>query len=420
MRSQGLVKVVCVAALALIGGPGWGADELRLLPTPREWYSLKADGGQNHSILACAAAKSGKSDVVYVVDAVSDRYVRGSENLAEGEYLLWKLSGAGEILWKQSLGKMPPVNNRPRAWAVVIPLAASGDDSSGGNAIVVGQFDKVGEWAVRRVDGDGKIVTGGTLKERGTEFSSAVLLPAGNGLLLAGRTGGAGTVWNVDFEGNVLWKQIYLSRTDRSRNVVARFYDITLVGDAGGFVVAGDSSVLNKFGIGEATAWLMRCDPEGKTEAEADFPGRRPSICGIGKNQFAVLYDADMAMAPDARVRAIGMDLQPKWDNSAGFSAVGVDGFTIAALPSGGGFVVAGANINKNDERPYRECQYCRFDAGGRRLACAAVRVPDETILNARVVCSDANAYVATRTTGMVPWDVLEAAIFKIPLEIPK
>ncbi len=418
MRYHCLHGLACVAALALIGGLKLEADEPELLTAPREWYSLNSTDGRNHSVLACAVSTSAKSDAVYLVDWVTDRTDRsvpGSEKLAEGEYVFWKLSDAGEVIWKQSLGKLPAFEIGPQPLVMIVPLAAPVE-----GAMVVGQLERPGEWTVRRVDGEGQIASSATLGERGTDFHSAVLLPAGNGLLLAGRSSTAGTVWNIDLDGNVVWKQVYLSKTDPSQKVAAAFHGIALADETGGFVVAGDSSVLNKFGLGETTTWLMRCDPEGKSLAEAEFAGRRPSICALGKDQFVILYDSSMAMETDARIRGVGKDLQPKWDNSAGFNAFGTDVATIAAIPSGSGFVVAGANISKSDKLPYLECQFCQYDGSGGRVARSSVvrvPVPIKTFLKAKVGCGAGAAYIAVRTKGMFPWDILEAGIFKSPLE---
>lgn len=412
MRYRRVPELMCAAALLLIGVADLDAQEVDR-PAPPEWYALNAADGRNHTVAACAVSMSGKTDSVYVIDAQSDRYEKGAENLAEGEYVIWKLTDQGQVIWKQGLGKMPPHNERPRPIAMVVPLTSPPDST-----MVVGQFGRQGEWTVLRLDGEGKTVASIVHLQRGTELVSAVLLPEDKGLLLAGRSGGAGTVWNIDLDGNVQWKEVYLSKTDRAKNIVAKLSGIAVADESGGFVVAGDFGSSNKFGIGDATVWLMRCDARGKVVAEQEFPGRRPSICPTANSQFVVLYDSGMSMATDARIRAVDLELQTKWDVAASLNSLGVDMPVIAPMPTGLGFVVAGGNI-KAEEAGILECQLCQFDGAGRLLAREAVPLARETILNVRVCCGN-SAYFATRTKGMVPWDILEAGVFKCALENPQ
>jgi hypothetical protein len=418
MRYHCFRGLLCVTALALVRGLIVEADEPESLPGPRELYSLKSTDGTNHIVLACGVSTSAKSDFVYLVDWVTDRTDRstpGSEKMAQGEYLFLKLSDAGEVIWKQSLGKVPAfeIGVRP---AVLIALIAA----PGNGAMVIGQLEKPGVWAVRRVDGEGRIVSSAVLGQRGIEFHSAVLLPRGKGLLIAGRSGTAGFVWKIDLDGNVVWKEEYLTKTDPGQKIASQFHSLALADDTGSFVVAGDFSMINKFGAGKSTTWLMRCDPTGKSVAEEVFPGRRPSIRALGKGQFVILYDSSIAMETDARICGVGMDLKSKWDISAGFNCIGVDAATISSIPSGLGFVVTGANINKSENLPHLEWQICQYDDIGNRVSRSAVLQPEMMVLNATIGCGASTAYIAVRTKGMFPWDVLEAALFKSPLENPK
>jgi hypothetical protein len=124
MRYNCLLGLLCVAALANIRGLNVVADKPESFTAPRESYSLKSSDGKNHIILACAVSTSAKSDVVYLVDWITDRSVPGSEKLAQGEYVFWKLSDAGEVIWKQSLGKMPTAEIGLQPVVLIAPLAA--------------------------------------------------------------------------------------------------------------------------------------------------------------------------------------------------------------------------------------------------------------------------------------------------------
>lgn len=401
-----MIGLRLATALVLTGGLSAECQEPEL-KTLNEWYSPKSEDGRSHSVLACAVSTSGDSDAVYIIDAESDRYEKGSENLAQGKFVLRKLNDRGEVVWKQDLGKMPQADQRPRPQAIIVPMA-----SPSGDIVVIGQFGKSGEWSVIHLDGEGKIVASVVHMDRGTEFNSAVLLPKEEGVLLAGVTAGAGTVWRLNLDGTVQWKQVYLSKTDRTKQDVAGFFSIAATGESGHFVVAGAFAKLNKFGLGDSTIWLMRCDEHGKSVSEAEFPGRRPSICPLSNGLFAMVYDSNTTIETDIRIRGVSLDLQTKWDHAASLSGFGFDSAAIAALPSGNGFVIAGGNINKTEKAPNLECQLCQFDNNGQILRREVVQVAPKTTLNPKVCCGN-SLYFSIQTKGRVPWDSLEAGVFK-------
>jgi hypothetical protein len=409
--------LTCTAVLLLPGVSRSETEGKDVTPAVRSLWTRPSSDGRNHEILSIAKAPSGKATVLYVVEGVSDRLVARSEDKADGEFVLWKLDSSGHVLHREFLGKMPPGGKRPLPRVSIVTL-----DAAQQGAILVGIFDGQFVWSLRRVDDSAKIVTTEELVNQASAFLSAVLLPDGKAVLLAGQFGFGGNVWKIDLDGEALWKQTYLSKTDMSKTdiaekVAAKFSGIALTDDQGGFIAAGDFGKINKFGVGQRSVWLVRCDEAGKVVSETTFPGRLPTISPLGKGRFVVLYDAGTEMQVDSRVRAVDIDLTEQWENKVQFNALWSDRPAMSAIPSGRGFVLAGTNMSKDGKSVRFECRFLQYDAQGRVVSLASIPVAEETFVHARIACEEDRAYVAAQTRGMNAWNVQEASIFEIPLQ---
>lgn len=296
---------------------------------------------------------------------------------------------------------------------------------AGAGHILVGIFDEQFVWSLLRVDDTGKVAKPVKLVNEGDAFLSAVLLSDTKGVLLAGQYGFGGNVWKIDLEGKALWKKTYMSKTDMSpkdinEKVASQFYGIALTGDQGGFIAAGDFGKINKFGMGQMSIWLVRCDETGNVVSETTFPGRLPSICALGKDRFAILYDAGSMLEADSRVRVVDLELKQQWEKKTQFTSLFNDRPAIGSIPSDRGFVLAGCNIVQENQISRWECQFFQYDARGQIVSSASIPVAKETFLHTCVACGADRAYIAPQTKGAVPWDVREASIFEIRLKTQK
>ncbi len=386
-----------------------------------EFWALKSTDGRSHQIEAIATGHTG--DAIYVVEGVHDVLSRGATGPVDGEYLLWTLDRTGRVVNHEFIAKSPVP--RPRSVAMILPLPAPAE-----GAIVIGLFEdeqlpenRTQVYSFLQVDRDGKIIKSTRLAGVMSAYSAAALSEDAKGVLLAGQYAFGGSVRKVDLDGNELWKRDYLSRTDMSKKVTtekvaAGFLTIALSDDQGGFLVGGQFGKLNKFGTGEWSSWLLRCDKEGEILAETTIPGRMPSICPLGKARFAFLYDTGSALKLDGHVSAIGLDLQRQWEEAVEFSALFTDAPVICPMRSGQGFVLAGRDSDKSDDGKTAErvCRVHQYDVRGQIVSSARIPVVKRTTVQARVACGTDRAYVAIQTRGLAPNDAKEAAVFEIPL----
>jgi hypothetical protein len=388
----------------------------------RELWSLKSTDDRSRNIEAIALGRSGKSDVLFVVEGVQTLRPKGTTGPTDGEYVLWMLDTNGRVLKEEFIADCP--YPRPPSRVMIVPLPEEG-------AIVIGMFEdeKTSEhlsnvYSFLQVNGSGNIVKSTRLSGGACDFVSAKLLPNAKGLLLAGSRDFGGGVAKVDLDGNMLWRKEYLSKTDMSKTdknekVVSYFTDIVPIDEKGAFIAAGDFGKLNKFGLGEHSIWLVKCNAEGEVLTETTFSGRQPSIQSLEKDRFAVRYDVGAGFMDESRVRAIDLELKQQWEIMPLFASMFLDGSAMCMLPSGQGFALAGCNIipDKEKRTAHRECQFYQYDAKGQVISSAKMPIEDETFLHAHIACGADRAYVAIQTKGMGPWDVREAGVFEIQLK---
>jgi hypothetical protein len=373
----------------------------------------KSGDGKTHQILAMAVAGP-KSSRLYVVEAVADLRGAGIEN---GEYLLWTLTPSGQVIHKELLKKKDDSYDPPPG-TLIIPLP---DPQEG--AIVMGPFGKLSgtnEWCLFRVDGQGK-----TVAELKGIFSchSAVLTADTQGILAVGNDVGAarmyGMLWRLDLDGKILSTKTYERRTLES------FNDIVLADDQGGFIIAEDSpKAINKFGVGESSVWLLRCDREGKVLAETSFPGRQPRIRALGGRQFAVLYDAGSTLSAGSRVRAVDLQLKQQWERKLGFAGFSFDQPGLCPTAAGGlvlagpaGVLVAGGPMGQIPDQPRPGLEVAQWDREGRGLFSVSIPAIFPAVNHdICAACAADYVYVAARTTGFLFRDGVESSIYRIPL----
>jgi hypothetical protein len=374
----------------------------------RQLLALKSSDGRSHEIQAIALGRSGKMDVLYVVELNSEPG-RGKD----GCYLLWKLDLTGKVLHKEIITKTP--NGEPPR-VTIVPLPAPQ-----GGAVIVGQFGDQW-WSMRQVDDAGKIteptdpIWGGL---------TPVLLLNTKGLLLVGSKGREGKVWKIDLDGNVQWQKTYTHEFVAKRKPVDRsFYDIALTDDKGGFVVAGEIGELYKMGLGRPVVWLLRCDPAGNVVCETTFPdlekafvSPEPLMCAIGREEFVVMSSGwatseVTGVAFESRVRLVDLQLQKQWEKK-----VDIYGLAIGSIPSCRGFVVAGFRFGKSGAEPRGEYGFLQYNANG-QIVSSASSAPLTSASCLHVTCGETFAYLTGATKGGCdPLEVHAASIWEIPLK---
>lgn len=422
------LSYVLVASLTLfslsgaaIGQQGQSNASKESTSVVSQFFMLRSTDGRNHEIETIAVDRSDDAEVIYIVERVQDLWPKGSTGPIDGEYLLWKLDMEGKVLHKTLICKKGN-NQLSRATILFLPSPQEG-------AILVGMFGDQYRWSLHHVDAAGKILK--SVNKRGS-FTATVLLPDAKGLLMVGSRDFKGSVWKVDFDGETVWEKSYTyqaeaddqkekvdgQKADAREKSFEHFYRIAFTDDQGGFVVAGDHGIINTFGMGSRSIWLMRCDEAGTVLTETTFPGRYPSLCSIGNDQFAVLYDVASGFASDGRVCVVDLELKQQWEKKTSFSAMIIDKPAISSIPSEHGFVLAGCNVIINREKRSRqkECRFFQYDATGRIVASATIPITEEAFLHTHIVCGINSAYVACQTKGMTPLDVREAGVFKISL----
>jgi hypothetical protein len=225
-------------------------------------------------------------------------------------------------------------------------------------------------------------------------------------------------MWKTDLDGNVLWKKTYKPKAATDDTMYSDLASIALTDQQGGVVVAGEfRDTLNKFGFGKASIWLMQCDKAGNVLSETTFPGRIPSICAVGKEQFAIMYDASFVLQIDCRVRLVAPNLQERWEKKADFTGtLIVDAPAISPIPANRGFVLAGGNSISNKNIVRKECRFLQYNANGQLVSSTSIPITQGAFPLPRVVCGSDRAYVAMQTKGESPYDTHEASIFEILL----
>ncbi len=426
MRYQYFILWMCTALLLPAFAQAQSAgDDSR--PAPRELWKLDATDGRSHQIEGIAIVGAGNAETLYVVEGAHDVLPAGSTDPVDGEYLLWTLDTNGRVKNSELIAK------RPFPWhpsrAMIVPRSAPAE-----GGLLVGMFEDestgtpaTNAYSLLHVDDAGRIVKSEYLTGPSDAFRAAVLLPDGEGVLLAGEAGFGGCVWKVDLEGKTIWRKEFLSKTDMSdadfnQRVAAQFGGIALADDQGGFIVVGQFGGINKFGAGPKSIWLVRCDADGRILSEKSLPGRLPAICAPANELFAVLSDNAAAFEVDCRLLGVDLHLEQLWEEKVPVTAFFVDGPRICPIPSRGGFVVAGCDIRKpaGAETGQWGCSVLQYDNRGHIVSAVRIPVARETVVNARVTCGVDCAYVALQTKGMGPNDAKEAAVFEIPLKPQK
>lgn len=413
--------LVCTVLFLIPGVAQPGEDNDSTLAM-REFSMLRSTDGRSHEIEAIASGRSGSDEVIYLVERIQDLLPRGSTGPVDGDYLFYKFDTNGKVLHKEFISK---VANRERPCITIVPLPAPQE-----GAIIIGMFEDRFGWCLLQADAAGKIAKSVKLVTEPSAFQGAVLLADAQAILLAGQYGFKGNVWKVDLDGKTAWKKTYdykakagdtkdkveNNRAEADDKLSGVFYSIALTDDQGGFIVAGDYGAINKFGVGQKSIWLVRCDEAGNVLTETTFPGRLPSICALAKERFAILYDTGSAFEVDSRVRVVDLELKQQWEKKAQFTAFLNDRPAISFIPSGRGFVLAGCNNIKDNRSLRQECRFFQYDADGQIVSLVPIPIPQQAFLHTRVVCKANRAYVATQTKGRGPFDAKEASIFEIRL----
>jgi hypothetical protein len=370
----------------------------------RELLALKSSDGRSHAIEAIAIGRASHTDVLYAVERNSEPGFGG-----DGDFLLWRLDLSGKVLRKDRIAKMVS-RGPPRVTIVPLPEPQGG-------AIIVGMFRERLGCSLLRVDASGRIETDRSLAV--DLLHKAILLPDAKSLLLVGCSVGReridGEAWKIDFDGNMQWQKAYTHEfIAKGKRVARSLRDIALPDDKGDFVAVGEIGELYKMGLGRPMVWLLRCDAEGKVLCETTFPGNDPLMCSLGKGEFAIAYtDAGLKN----RVRLVDLRLQQRWEKTLDITAAWIDHPAIASLPSGRGFVVAGARFVKGSRTPRGECAFFQYSANGQVVSASSAPLIEKVLLHPRAACGARSAYIAGATKGgFDPQEIQEAAIFEVPL----
>jgi len=368
--------------------------------------------GKTHQILAMAVAGP-KANRLYVSEAVADLGGAGVEN---GEYLLWTLASAGQVIHKELLKKKEDSYDPPPG-TFIIPLP---EPQQG--AIVMGPFGKLSgihQWRLFHVDRQG--MTAAEL-EGIWSCRGAALTADDRGILAVGDNVGIkriyGMLWNLDLDGKILSKKSYERRT------LENFNDIASADERGGFIIAEDSpKAINKFGLSEGSVWLLRCDREGKVLTETSFPGRRPRIRALGSGHFAVLYQSLSPLSADWQLRVVDLQLNEQWGKNLGFAGFGINPPALSPTAKGGLVLAIGPGwpSKKKTDQQQPDLEIVQLDREGHRLFSASI--PAISPLIEQDICAAYTAdcvYVAVRTAGFLFRDGVESSIYRIPVPAPR
>jgi hypothetical protein len=270
----------------------------------------------------------------YLVTSVSNR--KTDKEIYETKVVLWKLDAMGKELWVKDLNIPGLQPDRP-----FLPS----DCFSLQDEPVLLIIETLGPkprraWLVR-LDEAGDVMFSKELQQRQI-FGIQGFAKANDGFLLYGSVhksvykqepNSDACVIKMDRAGNEVWRREY----DKGKMELGT--DLAPQKD-GGFVLAADSGIYNKFGGGPSIAWIIKCDKNGGIVSETTFEGRHPTVAVNGITTV-VTNRADF---PQQDMAVVGLDgeLKTLWQIESLFGKTGGGGLFRIIVNQQGDFVLAG------------------------------------------------------------------------------
>ena len=340
MVKKKIMLVLVSMVLCLVGCSGFasgkavqaaGKEKVSHVKPQVQWarmYSHDDWSDREHSLIQ-------SSDGGYYVTGQSSRKIR------KGKYgrklWIWKLDANGNRLWAKT-PDIPGIDeSQGIGWDAVLSLKSE-------RVILVDSYvRKTRAWLMIMKFNEGGEIT--FTKRLELDKSSYVLRNferIKGGLLISGqKLGKFNNAWilKIDDQGNELWQKEY----DKGKSEDARSM---AVAEDGSFILTANSGEYNKFGGGESSVWIVKCDPEGNVISEATFEGRHPTIAITKDGICAVSFNT--ADFPSVNLQIMGLDkkLNKIWGPQALYEGQGAGIYNIKT-DSAGNFIIAGAKFGE-------------------------------------------------------------------------
>lgn len=244
---------------------------------------------------------------------------------------LWRISQDGQLI-----AEMPvPTTMEGRPLNVTpyeTPALAAQED--GGLLLVVNSHAR--ETLVLRLDDPGNLRRAKEIADLGSvHHLSLVATPDRKHLFMAAENEDA-FVMKMDSEGNELWRR----RFDGGK--IGEWFESAVPTEDEGFVFVGWSH--NEFSPSDV--WLVKCDGQGRKQAQKFFPGLWPSGCKAPNGRLGVVYkkEADSGVM-ETWVKALTLGLEELWTSRVSAAPLAIVSPKIACLPDGG-FVIGDVNLS--------------------------------------------------------------------------
>ncbi len=236
---------------------------------------------------------------------------------------LWLIGADGHVIAERQVDIPPAMDPAGRPRRVLATLQAL-TTSRSGDVVLLIKGRGPGLWMAKvRRAGRELLLENVRIPLTGDIAVSKMFETSDGRFLLLGRSGTNAFVAKLTFDGQVIWhRKLGQGKTS--------FLIDGIQTSGGGAILVGNSGDFKSFRLdGPSAVWLWAIDAAGRTTQETNFPGRFGSITGSAQHWF-VAYDRDGSLSrEDLRLRALDMDLKPRWDVSVasgerGFSRVKV------------------------------------------------------------------------------------------------
>lgn len=275
------------------------------------------------------------SDGGYYVTGQSSRKIR------KGKYgrklWIWKLDANGNRLWAKT-PVVPGIDEgQGIGWDAVLSLK---------NERVILVYEnvfKTGTWLmIMKFNEGGKITFAKRLELGRTSYVLRNFERTKGGLLISGQKLGKfkdAWVLKIDDQCNELWQKNY--DKGKSENAMSM-----AVADDGSFILAANSGEYNKFGGGQSSIWIIKCDRQGNVISEATFEGRHPTIAMTKDGICTVSFNKADFPKVDLQIMGLDKKLNKIWGPQALYEGQGFGMYNIKT-DSAGNFIIAGAKFGE-------------------------------------------------------------------------
>jgi hypothetical protein len=275
------------------------------------------------------------SDGGYYVTGQSSR--KNRQGKYDRKLWIWRLDANGNRLWANT-PDIPGIDeNQGIGWDAVLSLK---------NERVILVYEnvfKTGTWLmIMKFNEGGEITFTKRLELDKTSYVLRNFERTNGGLLISGqKLGKFNDAWvlKIDDQGNELWQKNY----DKGKSEDAMSM---AVADDGSFILAANSGEYNKFGGGQSSIWVVKCDPEGNVISEATFEGRHPTIAITKDGICAVSFNKASFPKVDLQVMGLDKKLNKIWGTQALYEGQGVGIYNIKT-DIAGNFIIAGSKFSE-------------------------------------------------------------------------